>query len=196
MVDEEKATGTGSKKAARQVIARIRQSGSKSTRGRTKVHLLGVGDNIGLTADLEEATRNDGSARRLISSQVSQSTSLQVKEQTNQKKQYDLPTIVAASWCPLDRGRLTSAKVMLDAKWSKGQLLSITELATGVWLLKPNTKISSPAHVDNSRRICLSKEWIQSNRLTNTSGFLVASTKRGVLIIDIRRAHFDRDESQ
>ena len=39
MVDEEEATGTGSKKAARQVIARIRQSGSKSTRGRTKVHL-------------------------------------------------------------------------------------------------------------------------------------------------------------
>lgn len=119
MIDEEEATGTGSKKAARQVIARIRQSGSKSTRGRTKVHLLGVGDNIGLTADLEEATRNDGSARRLISSQVSQPTSLQVKEQTNQKKQYDLPTIVGASWWPLDRGRLTSAKVMLDAKWRR-----------------------------------------------------------------------------
>lgn len=195
MVDEEEATRAGSKSAARQAIARIRQPGSKSTRGRTKIHLLGAGENIGIAPDLEEATRNDGSARRLISSQVSQSKSLQAKEQTNQKKQYDLPTIVVASWCPLDRGRLTSAKVMMEAKWSKSQLLSITELATGVWLLKPNTKISSPAHVDNSRRICLTKEWIQSNRLTNASGFLVGSTKRGVLIIDIRRAHFNRDDS-
>ena len=115
MVDEEEATRAGSKSAARQAIARIRQPGSKSTRGRTKIHLLGEGDNIGIAPDLEEATRNDGSARRLISSQVSHPTFLQVKEQTNQKKQYVLPTIVAASRCPLDRVRLTTAKVMLDA---------------------------------------------------------------------------------
>jgi len=196
MADEKETTGKESKKAARQAIARIRQSGSKSTRGRTKVHLLGVGDNIGLASDLEEATRNDGSARRLVSSQISQPISLEAKEQTGQKKQYGLPNIVVASWCPLDRGRLTATKVMLEANWSKGQSLSITELATGVWMLKPNTKVSSTAHVDNSRRICLTNEWIQSNRLTNTSGLLVGSTKRGVLIIDVQSAHFDRGASQ
>ena len=51
MADEKEATGTESKKAARQAIARIRQSGSKSTRGRTKIHLLGVGDNVGLAPE-------------------------------------------------------------------------------------------------------------------------------------------------
>jgi hypothetical protein len=194
MADEKEAMGTESKKAARQAIARIRQSGSKSTRGRTKIHLLGVGDNVGLAPELEEATRKDGSARRLVSSQVSQPISLQAKEQTGQKKQYELPTIVVASWCPFDRGRLTAAKVMIESKWSKGQSLYITELATGVWMLKPNTKISSPAHVDNSRRICLTSEWIQNHRLTNTSGLLVGFTKKGVLIIDVRRAHFNKEE--
>jgi hypothetical protein len=63
-----------------------------------------------------------------------------------------------------------------------------------VWMLKPNTKISSPAHVDNSRRICLTSEWIQNHRLTNTSGLLVGFTKKGVLIIDVRRAHFNKEE--
>lgn len=196
MADENISTGTESKKAARQAIARIRQSGSKSTRGRTKVHLLGVGDNFGLVPELEEATRKDGSARRLVSSQVSQPTSLQAKKQTDQKKQYDLPTIDVASWCPIDRGRLTATKVMVKAEWSRGQSLSITELATGVWVLKPSTKIASPARVDNSKRICLNNIWIQSNRLTNSSGLLVGFTKRGVLIIDVRRAQFIRDEAQ
>lgn len=185
------------KRAARKIIADVRQSPPGSSQGRTKFHLLGIEENIGLPPELEETARHQGSQRRLVSSQKRQVEVSQTPTQPELKEQYALPTLDAASWCPLDRGRLTATKVIQEATWSMDQSLSIKGVAIGVWILKPITKDQGLAHVDISgRRIFLATEWIRANNLKEAKGLLACATRRGVIIVDVRRAHFDKMENQ
>lgn len=92
-------------------------------------------------------------------------------------------------------GRLTARKVIQEATWANDLPLSIRMVAVGVWVLKPMTTGSGLAHVDSSgRRIFLTTEWVRANNLIGAKGLLACATRRGVIIVDVRRAHFDKQD--
>lgn len=102
MSDDEALDLEGRQHVARKTIADIRRSRPGSSHGRTKINLIGLEDNIGLPHELEEAARREGSQRRLTSSRRRKNAISHVIPQTEPREQYALPTLDAASWCPLD----------------------------------------------------------------------------------------------